>query len=351
MASFSSRLGGLVRDSLTTLLVLVFLAALAEGLFRVLQDVVQEPTAPATTAPVEEDLALPPLHHPEELSLPGIRGLNAGALFETNRDGFRGPARTREKPPGVTRVAIIGDSTAMGWGVAEEDTYAARLEPLLVSDELPHGVEVLNFALAGLTAEGVLRRLEELALDFDPDIVVYGYSLNDIAGPRYRHSLDRDYARSLFQNDSPSHLWRWLRPRWLAFQEVIFAPRGTFAFELDENYFRNPEALDEVRTRMERLAELGRLHDFCGVVLVHTQMQALHALHPYERHYRVIEELAQQAGLTSIDSLDRFREESARELWVNPNDRHANARGHAIYAALLADGLTDLPQACWPASD
>ena len=353
MASPRSRLRRLALDGITTVLVLALLLAITEGLFRIFSPGLSLPQRPSTETPGVEP-GLPRLHLEEDFAQPGVRGLTAGALYTANRDGFRGGERPRMKPENVARIAILGDSTAMGWGVENDETYAAQLEEEFEArreDGARSGpVEVLNFALAGLNSTGVLQRLEDLAIDFHPDIVVYGYSINDIEGPAYRRSLDREYAASLFRHDSPSQFWRWLRPRWLAFRELVLTPRGSFAFELDENYFENPEAWAVVRENFDRLARLGQEFDFCGVVLVHAQMQALNTLHPYKRHYAAIAGAARESGLVAVESLERFRAEDASSLWVNPNDRHANARGHAVFAEILADALDDLPARCWGAS-
>ena len=346
MESRPSRLRRLALDGLTTLLVLAFLLAITEGLFRIFAQNLSLPQRPSAENP-GVDPGLPRLHLEEDFAQPGVRGLTAGALYTANREGFRGRERPREKPENVTRIAILGDSTAMGWGVEDDETYAARLEDRLDDGEQSGRIEVLNFAIAGLNSTGVLQRLKDLAIDFRPDVVVYGYSINDIEGPAYRRSLDREYAASLFRHDSSSQLWRWLRPQWLAFRELVLTPRGSFAFELDENYFRNPQAWEVVRRNFDNLAELGRETGFCGVVLVHTQMQALNALHPYKRHYAAIADAARQSGLVGVESLERFREEEASRLWVSPNDRHANDLGHAVFAEVLADALNDLPATCW----
>ena len=239
MESRPSRLRRLALDGLTTLLVLAFLLAITERLFRIFAQSLSLPQRPSAENP-GVDPGLPQLHLEEDFARPGVRGLTAGALYTANREGFRGRERPREKPENVTRIAILGDSTAMGWGVEDDETYAARLEDRLDDGEQSGRIEVLNFAIAGLNSTGVLQRLKDLAIDFRPDVVVYGYSINDIEGPAYRRSLDREYAASLFRHDSSSQLWRWLRPRWLAFRELVLTPRGSFAFELDENYFRNP---------------------------------------------------------------------------------------------------------------
>ena len=343
MASALQKLPRLAVEALVTLCVLALLVVISEGVLRLFAPGEEQPSS-AKSVHAE---SLPRLHHTKDLAQPHVRGLNAGALYETNSAGFRGPERSRETPAAVDRIAVIGDSTAMGWGVEEEDTYAARLDLALDSDTGTDTVEVLNFGLAGLNIEEVIQRLEDLGLGFDPDVVVYGFALNDIKGPHYRASLDPEYARSFFEHESNSRLWQWLRPLWLALVERAATPHGTFAYELDDNYFRNPEAWASLRTQVERLAKLGRERDFCTLFLVQAQIQALHFLHPYQRHYERVGELADENGFHTLHSLERLSEEDASGLWVSESDHHGNARAHAIFAEIIAEGIRGLPPECW----
>lgn len=207
--------------------------------------------------------------------------------------------------------------------------------------------EVLNFALAGLDAGGVADRFETLALRFDPDLVIYGFTLNDIKGKHYRSSLDREYAESLRHNDSALRLWRFARPRWLAIRELLFAPKGTYAGELDDNYFHNPPAWQALESHFARIASLSDDRTLCRIVLINSQLQSLHALHPYRRHYEAVAELAGAHGFHAAQSLERMSAEAAPSLWVGPSDWHANARGHAILAEVAMDALRELPESCW----
>jgi hypothetical protein len=43
----------------------------------------------------------------------------------------------------------------------------------------------MNLGLAGLYIDVIVRRFERRGLAFDPDLIVYGYTLNDIEGPGY----------------------------------------------------------------------------------------------------------------------------------------------------------------------
>ena len=68
--------------------------------------------------------------------------------YRVNALGLRGPETAVDKPPGVRRVAVLGDSIAFGYWVAERDGFARQLEGLL--RERGERVEVLDFGGAGL---------------------------------------------------------------------------------------------------------------------------------------------------------------------------------------------------------
>src|SRR5262249_4862979 len=84
-----------------------------------------------------------------------------GAKFSTNKYGKRHRPYSREKALGVVRIALLGSSIDMGWGVATEETYENRLEDWLNAHAARRGLrtkfEVLNFAMA---AYSPLHRLE-----------------------------------------------------------------------------------------------------------------------------------------------------------------------------------------------
>ncbi len=315
----------------------------AEGVARLLW---QDGSARAHPVPPEwRDL--PEVHGLFEMARANVRGLVGGALFETNSAGFRGPERTLRKPRGVFRVAVIGDSFAMGSGVVYEETYAYRLEGALAAAHPERRFEVLDFGLGGLDAHAVVDRLERLGLRYHPDLIVYGYTLNDIEGPAYRRSVDSAFVSPWRFDDSPLRLWRLLGPRFASLQELLWAPRGSYSFELDENYFRNPAAWRGVLGALDDLATLSRERAACAFLLVHTHLYWLNALHPYRRHYGAVIEAAEERGIPAIESFPAFRGENARSLWVGPVDSHPNARGHAILADVLVDGLARLPESCW----
>ncbi len=100
--------------------------------------------------------------------------------LSTNASGFRDVEHLRAKPPGVTRILVLGDSTTVGLGVPElENTWPKRLERRLHARGHPE-VQVLNLAVGGYDPEQEVALLETEGLTFDPDLVLMLVCLNDL---------------------------------------------------------------------------------------------------------------------------------------------------------------------------
>jgi hypothetical protein len=97
-----------------------------------------------------------------------------------NERGERGPLRPYEKPAGVQRVIVLGDSTSWGWGVDDE-----RMWTRLVERELGAGVELINLAVPGYGTDQELWVLEREGQRYEPDLVLLGLVHNDLVSNRF----------------------------------------------------------------------------------------------------------------------------------------------------------------------
>jgi hypothetical protein len=108
-----------------------------------------------------------------------------GQPFVTNSHGMHGPEVDVEKPPGVFRIAILGASIDMGWGVKYQDDYAYQLEGWLNTHAQRQGFaskrkfEVLNFAVAAYSPLQRLESFRRKAKDFKPDLVIFSSTMLD----------------------------------------------------------------------------------------------------------------------------------------------------------------------------
>lgn len=104
------------------------------------------------------------------------------AWTRINSHGFRDRERTRNKPPGTYRIAVVGDSITEGRHVEMDETFTALLEGKL-SGSPKHGgesVEALNFGVPGYgTAQELL--LLDRVWTFEPDLVLLAFfARNDL---------------------------------------------------------------------------------------------------------------------------------------------------------------------------
>jgi hypothetical protein len=95
-----------------------------------------------------------------------------GVHYSTNQWGLRDKEYTKEKPAGTYRVALIGTSISMGWGIPDGQTFESIVEERLAA-EYPGKYEILNFSVNGFDPLRKLYRLENTALDFQPDMVIF----------------------------------------------------------------------------------------------------------------------------------------------------------------------------------
>jgi hypothetical protein len=117
---------------------------------------------------------------------PGAQGeyrREGRAFLRINHDGFRGPDYPRAKPPGVVRIAVLGDSYVEAMQVAEDKTFTAVIERTLSRSPVLRGkrVEALNFGIDGYGTAQELITLRDHVWAYQPDIVVLAIFLgNDI---------------------------------------------------------------------------------------------------------------------------------------------------------------------------
>ena len=105
------------------------------------------------------------------------------SYLRINRDGFRGPDYPLQKPPGVIRIAVLGDSYVEAMQVAENETFTAVIQRDLADCPALRGkrVEAINFGVDGYGTAQELAVLQRKAWAYSPDIVVLAIFLgNDI---------------------------------------------------------------------------------------------------------------------------------------------------------------------------
>jgi len=131
--------------------------------------------------------------------------------ISTNSQMFRGREEYQLSPrPGVSRLALLGDSMTFGEGVNDDETYPARLGRALDSSVGPGRVEVLNAGIVGAGTGEEAWWFDVWVKRFHPSVVVLNVYGNDV---------DDDLARSPFLIDKTGRV----SPR--SMEEVTSASR------------------------------------------------------------------------------------------------------------------------------
>jgi lysophospholipase L1-like esterase len=112
------------------------------------------------------------------LHKPGYRARLQGVDFVINQYGLRSPPTTIEKPRGTTRVLVLGDSVVLGWGVAQDSIFPARLDRALDAPDAP--VEVIAAGVVSWNTRTEYEWLHARGFAFDPDVVVLLIVGNDV---------------------------------------------------------------------------------------------------------------------------------------------------------------------------
>jgi hypothetical protein len=93
-------------------------------------------------------------------------------MISTNRWGMRDQDYERKPPANTYRIAMLGASLVMGWGVGDGETFEALLERRLNAEQGPMKYERLNFGVPGYQPLQQLVAADK-ALTFSPDAIFY----------------------------------------------------------------------------------------------------------------------------------------------------------------------------------
>jgi lysophospholipase L1-like esterase len=259
--------------------------------------------------------------------------------YRINSLGFRGPA-LGPKRPGVRRVAVFGDSIVFGYWVSEADAFPAQLGSLLGPR-----VETLNLGVPGYNLD---QEIENLRLRVDalhPDLVVFGFCLNDLEG-----LLSFEYGLTQARREARSGPRRALEAllsfsrfaAWIEYRLTEREARSNFTRARNplggELYEAKGETIDaHLDASFTELSGLLKPRGVRGAIAIFPVLGNRFENYPYRDLHARIGRAAARAGLLSIDLLRCFESYSFREVRVDVV--HPNPLGHRIAAHAAGEAL------------
>ena len=252
---------------------------------------------------------------------PGLSVPHRGATWTTNARGMRDREYLVDKPEGIYRIALAGDSIGAGWGVDADRGFEPTWEQKL---NRRFKVEVWNHAVPGLAPGQRWEHFSREGWASKPDLVVFQGTPADFGWddrklrsllPKgigwdvasYKEGLAIANARP---GDSEESYKKALRPH----REAILA--GVYRSAADDCRSRGVASVWLLLPRVGKPTE------------------------PADRARLV--ELARSAGFSRIvDLSDAFDGLDPKALAIGPDDFHPNAVGHARLADRLDDALRE----------
>jgi len=251
----------------------------------------------------------------------------------TDDNGLRVPIHDVDKRPGTHRVMTLGCSTTFGWGVADQESYPARLESLIRASG--HGqTEVINGGQPGYTTFQGRILWEETLKHYSPDVVLIGFVVQDSRKAQYS-----DKSQAILQREGlflKNHLLHRSRV-YLGLQSLI----GGVQIEAKEvgpndsgGVYRIPpgDFVENLRWFVDAVQDVGATPVLFGYPLERTGYTA--------QHRRILEVAADELDVLHFDPQPQMEQATHGAQLYFPRDRgHANAAGNALIAEWVHDFL------------
>lgn len=244
-------------------------------------------------------------------------------------------------PDAETRIAVVGDSFAMGHGINDRDAvFAHRLETMLNADGGGQGgqYEVNLIARSGMDTDVEMYTLDQYP--YRPDIVVLSYYLNDIDWLLAAPEQNPDNLRFAFpQNRLVAGFVRdFFLPNFVYYNLLQFtstARTGNHTLDLvnahmdDALWARQAQLLFEITLWC-------RDHDARLIVLLWPHITQIEDSQPAVQ--RVAAFFAEQ-GVQVVNMTNILRGQDSRAMIVNRFDTHPSAAAHELAAQALYEAI------------
>lgn len=253
-----------------------------------------------------------------------------GVDVRTNGRGIRGPEIAEAAASGIARIAFVGDSTTLGWGVAEKDTFAHQVIAELV--KAGRKVDGFNLGVGNYNTTQELALFREVGAPLKPDIVVLTYFINDAEPmPSYTDTgwLSNHSAAWVVLGYRVDSVFRQFgeAPDWKRYYRDLYAPGAA-------GWLQTQKALGGFATTARGM----------GAKLLVFNLPELRELKPYpfEDVTAKVRAVVEKDGVPFYDLLPTVENLPPASLWVTVPDPHPNANAMKAFTGGMVPRLLPL---------
>jgi hypothetical protein len=266
---------------------------------------------------------------------PLAAGLYQGVPVWINSYGFR-DREFKKNSDKVLRIIMIGDSIVFGHGLSLEDTIGKRLESKLNRRLAGSGrsFEIFNLGIPGTTSfEHYL--LTQRALDFEPDLVIWVYYLND---PKF-YSWNRESGKCGVEIPFTYIITEYLKNRSRLVSLVLDRTNtliSTYQFGNPNEFFLiHEDSYPGFQCVKKSLNEAGRLLYNKGVRSIFAVYPVTYAAgkeYVFKSLHEKVIQVAGKTGFNAVDLSPAFKSVSPLQVQLNELDRHPNGLANDMTA-------------------
>lgn len=253
----------------------------------------------------------------------------------TNSFGFRDREFDTRILASSKTLFVIGDSFVAGLGVNNpEDRFSNHLRRWMGSDWC-----VLNFGQNGWNTRQEIEALRSFPIQ--PDVIVWSYYLNDIAGAAAEHghnqyidlSISPSWVNVLVENSYFINFvyWRWFR--------VLSRLEGGPFWESVRSDFDNEAIWNTHRQELQGVVEYIRQHHIALLVVI---FPTLTDIPGSQKITAKVANIFRLTGSPVIDLSEYLVGRDVRSLIVNNVDAHPNSDLHLEVAQIIYNHLRKL---------
>ncbi|MBX9686037.1 MAG: hypothetical protein K2X27_05005 [Candidatus Obscuribacterales bacterium] len=280
---------------------------------------------------------------------PSATGVKADSVFylqghryDINKDGFRGPNYSYEKPANTFRVAVLDACCGEAMAVDYEKGFVSLLESSFNKEKLGRKFEFLNFSLAGNQYSNMLYLLKNLVPRYKPDLILmhmmpYWGTAKEIQEFKYKKA-PASWVDIIGQ------------PKYRFFGSIFFVSfalskiHGPITIWLSQQLgstskssAASPEMwIDRWNWTLKTAKDLSDSTPLVIYMLRPLAEPPGKDLHQWQR--REITKIAKSLDIKVIDTYDVASVKPA-EMLIYPGESHFNSTGHALFAKRIQKDL------------
>lgn len=249
--------------------------------------------------------------------IPGASAVLQGVEVSINSIGMRGPEPDLSTQ-GKHKIVIVGDSTAMGWGLPEDETLRAQL-----AGWLGPGTEVMTTGVGNMNMTQIVANWLRYADTIRPDTVIV------LATARAPAVQDTGQAGWLVRHSQAYALI-------VSFVEIAMSntPGQAGLVAAYEKMWAGGPGRVAMDVALDRLKADQAKHGYRVLVMM---VPEPHSFQPYQFDFttNIMRVESEKRGWTFLDPLPNLRQEPAESYWVANNDIHPNAKAFQVMTDLL----------------